>query len=259
MTKENVTKFFKGIQKGVSDHSPEILTALGIAGMITSTVLAVKATPKAIRLIEEKKRAEHTDELTAMETVKATWKCYIPATITGATSIMCLVGANSVNARRNAALATAYKISETAFHDYKAKVVETIGEKKEQIIKDKIAQDKVDNMPAEANNNIIITGKGHTQCYDAVFGQRFESDIDAIKRAVNEINYQMLSQEYMSLNDFYRELNIDTIEIGDDLGWNISRDGKLEVTFSSALKDGEPMLVMHYLVVPRYGYDRYNY
>ena len=46
--KLNVSKLCKDAKVMVSKRSPEILTGLGIAGMITTTVLAVKATPKAL-------------------------------------------------------------------------------------------------------------------------------------------------------------------------------------------------------------------
>ena len=64
-------------------HSPEILTGIGIAGMITTVVIAVKSTPKAIKLIEEKKTEHNAETLTPLETVKAAWFCYIPSTVIG--------------------------------------------------------------------------------------------------------------------------------------------------------------------------------
>ena len=152
MDKQTVTKFLKGVQSSVSKHSPEILTGLGIAGMITTTVLAVKATPKALNAIEAEKYRQNearreeaieqgydevglVDKLTPVETVKVAWKPYIPAIVTGTVSIACLIGASAVNNRRNAALATAYQLSTTALNEYKKEVVETIGEKKEKPVK----------------------------------------------------------------------------------------------------------------------------
>lgn len=259
MTKENVTNFIDNTKKVLSQRSPEILIVLGVTGFISTTVLAVKATPKALRLIEEKKKEERKDELTPLETVATTWKCYIPAVVTGTVSAACIIGANSVNAKRNAALATAYKLSETAFSEYKAKVVETIGEKKEKIVKEKIAQDKVDKNPPESNGkSIIITGNGTTLCYDGVFGQYFESSKDAIEKAINTVNYRMLSEQYVSLNDLYDEIGVDKIEVGDMVGWNISKQGLVEVEFDTALsKDNRPCLVIHYNVAPVYDYERH--
>ena len=255
MVKSNVRQIVKGIQVIMSKHSPEILTGIGIAGMVATTVLAVRATPKALELLKEKKL--ETDHISAVDTVKTTWKCYIPAAVTGVTSIACLIGANSVNARRSAALATAYSLSQTALTEYKDKVVETIGEKKEQVIRESIAKDKLENDPVRSNE-VIITDKGTTLCYDGIFGRYFKSDIDTIKRAVNAINRKMVSGDmYVSLNEFYDEIGLGPIPIGDDLGWNLD-DGTIEVDFTSQLaEDGTPCLVILYNIEPKYGYSKF--
>lgn len=259
MTKADVTNFFDTAKKAVSRRSPEILIALGVTGFISTTILAVKATPKALQLIEAKKKEEDKDDLTALETVQATWKCYVPAVVTGAVSTACVIGANSVNAKRNAALATAYKLSETAFREFKEKAIETVGEKKVQTIREKIAQDKVDKNPPESTGkSIIITGNGNTLCLDGVFNQYFESSKDAIERGVNNLNYRMLSEQYASLNDLYEEIGVDRIEVGDMVGWNLSRHGMVEVEFDTALsKDNRPCLVIHYNVAPVYDYQNH--
>ena len=181
MNKETVTSFFKGIRSSVKKHSPEILTGIGIAGMITTTVLAVQATPKALMLIEDKKANEELTELTPVETVKTAWKPYVPAVVTGAMSIACLIGANSVNAKRNAALATAYKLSETAFSEYKAKVIETLGEKKEKTVRERVAQAKVEKQPV-TTSEVIIAGRGDVLFLEPVSGRYFTSDIEQIRR-----------------------------------------------------------------------------
>lgn len=253
MNKSNVTKLFSTIRHTVSKRSPEILLGVGIAGMITTTVLAVKATPKALQLIDE---AEHekTDKLTPVETVKVVWKPYIPAITTGVLSVACLISSGSVNAKRNAALATAYKISETALTEYKNKVVETIGEKKEQVIRESIAKDKVEQNPL-SNSTVIISDRGNTLCYDAAVGRYFKSDIDAIKRAVNEINRKMTYEMYVSLNEFYDELNLPNTDLGDELGWNMD-DGLVDVDISTQVADDgrTPCLVIGYSIAPRYDY-----
>lgn len=254
MNKPNVSKFIKSAQIFASKHSPEILTWIGIAGMVTSTVLAVKVTPKALMCIQD---AEHNkgDQLTAAEKAKACWKCYIPVAVTSAASIACLVGASSVNLRRNAALATAYKLSETALTEYREKVIETVGEKKEQMVREKINKDHLEKNPV-TSSNVIVTGNGDTLCYDSLFGRYFNSDIDKIKRAVNELNRELLMDMYVSLNDFYDQLDLDHIDIGDDLGWNVD-DGLIDIDFGSQLaSDGRPCITLNYTVAPRYGYSR---
>ena len=255
MNKPNVTHLIKGAKTFMTKRSPEILTGIGIAGMITTTVLAVKATPKALMLLDEAENEKNAD-LTTVEKVKVAWKPYIPAAVTCTASVACLIGASSVSARRNAALATAYQLSTSALTEYKEKVVETIGEKKEKVVKDKIAQKKVEENPV-STNSVIVTGKGSTLCLDSLSKRYFESDIEKIRKAVNDLNYRMMSEMYISLNEFYSELGLDTTVIGDDLGWNISTDGMIEIEFSSQITDdGRPCIVIEYMVAPRYDYSK---
>lgn len=254
MGKSNATKFLRNVQTRVSKHSPEILTYVGIAGMIGTVGLAIKATPKAVRLCEEVRREK--EEPTKFDYLKATWKCYIPTMIAGTTSIACIIGANSVNAKRNAALATAYKLSETALLEYRDAVTETFGDKKDQIIKDNIAKEKIKNDPV-SSKDIIITDKGTTLCYDGLFGRYFKSDMETIRRAENALNRLIVNYDYASLNEFYRELGLGPVNMGDHLGWRID-DGRIEIEFSSQLaEDGTPCLVMLYNVAPKYDFDKH--
>ena len=252
MKKPDVSKIIKSAKTTLSKHSPEILTGIGIAGMITTTVLAVKATPKAIDIIREAEY-EAKEVLSKTEKFKMCWKFYIPSAVTCVASVSCLIGASSVNVRRNAALATAYSLSETALREYKEQVIETFGEKKEQIVKDKVAKEKIEKDPV-SKNEVIITEKGNTLCYDSISGRYFISDIERIRKAANELNRRILLEMYVSLNEFYDELDLDHTKVGDDLGWTLDK-GLIEIYFSSHITDdGRPCIVINYEVAPQYGY-----
>lgn len=253
MNKLNWSKMANDIRSGLQKHSPEILTGIGIAGMITTTVLAVRATPKALLLIEEKKTEEDVDKLKPVEVVRMTWTCYIPATVTGALSIACLVGASSVSLKRNTALATAYSLSESALKTYQEKVIETIGEKKEKEIRDEIAKGQLKKDPL-VNKEVIVTGKGETLCYDTISGRYFKCDIEKIRRVEAMLNKELYSSMYVSLNDFYYEIGLRSTELGDELGWNTDM-GPINFDFSSQLaEDDTPCLVINYHIAPRYDY-----
>ena len=258
MDKETVTNFFKGVRTTVSKRSPEILTAIGIAGMITTTVLAVKATPKALRLIEDKKANDDLDELTTFETVKAAWKPYIPAVVTGTVATTCLICANTIHAKRTAALATAYKLSETAFAEYKGKVLETFGEKKEKAVREQVAQETVNKHPV-SKSEVIIAGSGGVLFLEPVSMRYFTSDIERVRRIINDINYRLTAgmEEYISLSDFYDELGLAHTDVSDDIGWNLGRDGLIDINFPATTTDkGEPWLLLEYRVSPRYDYHK---
>lgn len=253
MNKLNWSKMANDIRSGLQKHSPEILTGIGIAGLITTTALAVRATPKALLLIEEKKIEEDVDKLKPVEVVRTTWTCYIPATVTGALSIACLVGASSVSLKRNTALATAYSLSESALKTYQEKVIETIGEKKEKEIRDEIAKGQLKKDPL-VNKEVIVTGKGETLCYDTISGRYFKCDIEKIRRVEAMLNKELYSSMYVSLNDFYYEIGLRSTELGDELGWNTDM-GPINFDFSSQLaEDDTPCLVINYHIAPRYDY-----
>lgn len=256
MKGKSVRGVAKGVGRALKKRSPELLTGIGIGGMLTTTFLAVKATPKALLLIEREKDKLGEEKLTPVETVKAAWLCYIPAAVTGVVSVICLIGASATNSRRNAALATAYTLSESALKEYREKVVETIGEKKEKAIRDEIAKDKVAKAPL-SEQRVIFTGKGDTLCYDTLSGQYFKSDIEKIRRAINELNRNLVLNGYVSLNDLYYLLGLRSTKLGDDLGWNVNKS-LVEPSFHSILAEGEePCLVIDYQVAPTYDYNRW--
>lgn len=264
MKKPNLTKFVKDAQMLMSKHSPEILTGIGIAGMLTTIVLAVKATPKAMELIDSEAHDRHyinhdDTPLTKMDVVKVAWKPYIPAVVTGTASVACLIGANSVNARRNAAIATAYKLSEAALTEYKDKVVEVIGEKKEKVVREKIAEDRLEKNPVN-NAQIFMTEKGNTLFLEPISGQYFRSDIEIVKRTINELNESMLNSPfgYLSVNELYDELGLEQTSTGDDLGWCVGKGIIKYDIHAKVAKNGEPCIVLDYTNPPTYDYNRFS-
>ena len=265
LPKLNLSKVAKNMQHTLGKYSPQILTGIGVAGMITTVVLAVKATPKALELIEDKKEELDTDKLTVIDTVKVAWKPYIPAMATGVLSTVCIIGGNAVGTRRTAALAAAYKISETALHEYKDAIVETVGEEKAKEVKEKVAQNKLDKNPV-VEKQIIVTNKGTFLCYDSLSGRYFQSDIETIRKAQNDINDYLFSEDYASLNMFYDFLGLEHTRLGAELGWKID-SGTLQIEFDSTLASdksqgiapGTPCLVLDYNVAPKYEFDKMSY
>lgn len=278
MNKPNVNKYFKMATRMVKKRSPEILTGVGIAGMITTTVLAVKATPKALDLIEEEKcRQNHEliaearknnqenctqiSKLKPVEVVKVAWKPYVPAALLGTASVACLVGANSVHARRHAALYSAYKLSETALTEYKDKVKEIVPEKKVKEIKQKLAEDKVDKVVAAESENadkktkVIVSNDGDTWFVDPFTNDSFPSTTAKIDAAINRLNRLMMDEMFVSLSDLYDELGLDHTLNSDSIGWCID-DGLIESDFTDAVvRNGKAYVVMDFLKRPEYGYD----
>lgn len=256
---------FKEIAKKGSNwlntYSPEILTAVGITGYITSSVLTVSATVKSCAKIQEltedpdSKWFDNEEPLPAKEVVANCWKYYIPPVAFAAASTACIIGASSTNYKRRAALATAYSFTEATFSEYRSKVIEELGEKKEKKIRDDIDEDTIKNHPV---SDVIVTSYGNTLCYDKFSDRYFTCDISKIKKAENLINKQILSDDYASLNDLYDMIGLNHIKTGDDVGWNAER-GLVEFNLGSKLNEyDQPCVVISYSIEPRKNFNRYG-
>lgn len=241
MKKMQLVKGMRMLRDVASKNAPSILTGLAVAGVVTTVVLAIKATPKADEAFKE---VTEKEEVTKLEIVKAVVPHYIPTIISGSATIACMVGSHTISLKRQAALASLYSISETALKKYEDKVVEKIGEKKNTEIKDEIRQDMVGSYRV-VDNELIPTGKpGETLCFDAFSGRYFYNDMESIRSAINDLNYCLMSDMWVSLNELYYAIGLNGIKLGDELGWNV--DHMIEPEFTSSLVGGEPCLVLDF-------------
>lgn len=230
-------------------NSSKMMIGAGISGMFIAIGTAVKDTPKATKLVEAA-REEKGEELTTKEIVQVTWKTYIPTAIISAASAGLIIAATMQESRKHAALVAAYSLLESSAREYHKKVIDTVGEKQEAKIQESIAKDKAARVSTESDY-IFKTGKGEDLVIDATTGRRFLSSIEAIKQTVLDLNYVMLNENSVTLNELYYELGLDGTALGDKLCWHIDR-GQIEAKFSSQItSDGKPCIVMSFNDLPR--------
>lgn len=125
--------------------SPTVLTCLGVAGVIATTVSAVMTTPKAIEKIRKDSLINHDGDpcgYSKTEAIKSAWVYYIPSTVIGVSTIICIVGANVLNRHQQAALSSAYALINKSYNEYKEKLKELYGEEAHQKIIDSIAKER---------------------------------------------------------------------------------------------------------------------
>lgn len=251
--------------KIASDNSPAILTALGVTGTLTAVFLTGKATFKAADIIALEN--EHIlqnpgtvntnyEALSAKEKTNLVWKLYVPAAGTAAMAVACIIAANHVGTRRAAAIASAYTLSEKAFVEYKGKVLEKLGEKKEQTVRDEIAQDRVNKNPP-AKSTLFVTEDGLVPCLDTHSGRYFKSTRQRIDQAVLDTNFQILHEDYASVSDFWERIGLAKTASSDEIGWNTN--GRLDIEYATAMTDdGKPCLTVGFRSVPVRSYDRFR-
>lgn len=210
-------------------NSPTILTFLGAAGVVATSIAAVKATPKAMALLEKTKE-EKGEELTKLEIVKVAGPAYIPAVAIGASTIACIFGANALNKKTQASIMSAYALLDTSYKQYKSKVKELYGENSDRNVKKEIAKDKFKDNDININNEKILF-------FDFYSLRYFESTERLVLKAENRVNELLKLYGRASLNDFYESLGMPTAYTGYELWWNVQKCPSVEFTHDITTMD----------------------
>lgn len=193
-------------------NSSTILTCVGAAGVVTTTVLAVKATPKALYLLKQAEE-DKGEKLTKLEVVKTAAPTYIPTVLMGMTTVACVFGANVLNKQKQGALMSAYALLDTSFKEYKNKVKELYGEDADSTVREEIVKDKYEHAD-------ISLDTGQQLFYDDFSGRYFESTMENVINAEYRLNERFAYDFGVFLNEYYELLGIDTVDYGDYLGWS---------------------------------------
>lgn len=242
----DIQPFIKRTARTLDTNSPLILTGLGVAGTISATILAVKATWRAATL-EQRFNVREDHYPSKKELVQLVWAEYIPTLGMVAVTATCIIGAQSINTKRQAALISGITIADTAFREYREKIIEQIGVRDEQKARDAVAQAKLDRNPI--SSEVVVLGKGEVLFMDSYTERYFMSDMESIRTAQNDLNREIILQNYASLNDFYQIIGLNPTSLGNELGWNT--DVMLEISFTTKITDDKrPCIVINYNLAP---------
>lgn len=207
-----MTKILGKSKMFLNRNASTILTCIGGAGVVATSVLAVTATPKALRLLEEAKKKKG-EELTTVEIIKTAGPVYIPAVAVGLSTIACIFGANALNKRQQAALVSAYALLDNSYKEYRKKVKDMYGDDADDKINKEIAKDKY--------NESDIQEDDEKQLFYDMFSRRyFNSTIEDVQRAEYKVNRRITKDGWAMLNDFYDEAGLDPMPSGEVFGWS---------------------------------------
>lgn len=258
-------KHFLGVVgRNTQHHIPTILTVSASIGVVATAILSIKATPKAVILLEERREEiadrmglePHSINISSKEVLKISWRPYIPAILMGGATLMCIVGANTVHLRRSAAVLSAYTLTDKAFTEYRDQVKDVFGDKGHEKVQDKVAKALIESNPVDKE---VLLDKDETKvlCYDSMSGRYFKANVEDIRKAQNDVNEIILKDMYASQNDFYERIGLRRTELGDMLGWDL--DTMIDISFSSTLTvDNQPCLTILYNKYPIQDYYRIN-
>ena len=198
----------------VKKNGSTILTCVGGAGVVATSVMAAKATPKVLMLLDNA-REEKGDNLTKFESFIIAGHAYIPAIIVGASTIACIFGANILNKRTQATLMSAYALLDNSYKEYKKKVDEVYGVEAGKNIRAEIAKDKYTNDIISLDNKELF--------YDFYSGRYFESTKETVIQAQYEINRALIVNNSVSLNEYYEILGLERKAEYELVGWSCSQ------------------------------------
>ena len=239
----------------IKRHGATILTCMGGAGVIATSIMAVKATPKALRLMEEAER-EKGDKLTKLEVVKTTGRVYVPSAITAIGTIACIFGANSMNKKRQAALVSAYALIDNSYKQYKNKLIELHGKETHEEILNSIAIEEARNVNVNASSLCANTSLTFDDlCSDPIlfydeYGNRyFETTVEQVLTAEYHLNRNFVLRGFVTLNEFYDFLGLDTTDYGDEVGWTVE-DGLYWIDFDHRKVELEDGLECYVIDIP---------
>lgn len=196
----------------LKNNSSTILTCIGAVGVVATSIMAVKATPKAMALLEQAKE-EKGEELTKLDIVRVAGPAYIPSIVAGASTLACIFGANILSQKGQASLMSAYALVDSSYKDYRKKVDELYGEAAGAQVRAGIAQDKYDDIDIELSDGKLLY-------YDFYSGQYFEATPAEVKNAEYELNRKLMLDDCVYLNEWYQLLDLEPLEHGLDFGWS---------------------------------------
>lgn len=190
--------------------NPQIfITGLGVASAIATSITSGKCHVKAVKADE----LNPSDNL--LDFAKRNWKCYVPAAISLGVTIFAFGALHGATDKKYQALAAAYSVSQLDLSNLREKMAEQVKVLKEGATeKDKEVATK--KLPDSA---MVIFGDEQVLCVDAITGRRFRSTPELLRKYCNNISEDLLNYGACPLNDFYSQINLSPVDVGDELGW----------------------------------------
>lgn len=217
-------KISKRVGRQLYRSSPTILTVVASVGVIVTTITAVRATPKAVKLLKEAE-LEKGENLTKVEIIRVAGPSYIPSALLGISTIVCIFGANALNQKKQASLMSAYVMLNESYKQYRKSAKIVYGEDADDKIHVEMAKDamvatydwgyQVYNIDMDSESERLLF-------YDLSSKKYFRTTMAAVLNAQYHVNRNLAIRGDCSLNEYLSFLGVEGIDGGDDLGWDIS-------------------------------------
>lgn len=231
----SINNIANSIRRSAKQNSSLIFSVGAGIGVVTTAYLSAKAGYHTAQ-----KLSSEDPTMDVKDKARLVWRLYIPAGVSTVVTIGCIAGAKRVDGKKTLAAQTALAVTQQAYSEYREKIIDEFGEKKDQTVLAKVAEDRASDKSVPT----IIAGSGTVLCFEMFTGRYFNSDMETLARAVNELNSRLLKHDYATLDDFYYLIGLEYTVASGSAGW--TSDRLLELEYSSVLKDGRPCLAFDY-------------
>jgi hypothetical protein len=254
-------------EKFVKDNATTLLTAGGVVGTVGTAILSWRSGFRSAeklqeemqvarrQIITEEDRDPAIVELPLSTKIRTVWPEILPPLASGSITVFSIVFANRMSAQKAAALAAAYGLTQDRLKEYQDKVATKLTGPKQQAIVDEVAQDRVRGNPPDAQ--VLILSGNDVLCYDQYTGRYFQSSVEKIRRAENEVNADLFHHQYASASSFYDKVGLAPTTLTDMFGWNQGTTGPMELRFSTVMAtDEKPCIAIDFVVPPQPDYNQ---
>lgn len=240
----DINKIAQDLTRQIRANRPEILAGIGVAGTVITAYLAARGGRKAQREIDDWVLVDGhpTKKDKLLFEAKVTWKCYVPAVMSGAATIAAVIASAHTGRQRTAAAFAAYSLSEKAYKEYRDQVAEDVGERKEAEIEAKVNQAQVDKHPP---TEVFRPEGGRILCCELWTMRYFRADHEDLVKAQNAVNRIALRNGEAALDEFYNTIGLDSTQQSHLIGWKADAPLELRVTYVQG-PNHEPTLAFNY-------------
>ena len=235
---------------------PLVLTIASTVGVAVTGYLAAKGGKKAEDILETKEKMMELDRenLPLKEELKHTWKCYLPAVVTGALTAGCGIASRRLDVKEIAVLTGSCGYLAVNRKKLEDRAKSFIGEERLQKIKNEVTGEFLGDKKTP-NVTVEATGNGQLLCFDAYSGRQFRSSKEAVDEGLELLKNRWDEGIDLSVNDYYDALDIYNTHFGHQFGWfNDPKycDGPLviETHYGDDKDFGEPVYVIEILTYP---------
>lgn len=252
----------------IKKASPEIMVVAGVVGVVTSTVMACKATTKVNDILEETRKQvddvhnvldsdvvsedEYNNDdakkdlaIIYTQTGVKLIKLYAPSVIVGALSITGIIASHKILKKRNVALTAAYATIDRSFKEYRGRVVERFGKELDRELRYNIKAQEIEEKTVDKDGNetvekktISVVDPNMYSDYARIFDNGSmgwtkdpEYNLMFLKLQQNQANDRLRAQGYLFLNDVYDMLGIPRTKAGQIVGWIYDEDNPVGDNF----------------------------